>query len=147
MSKEADSCPALCRSSACAHYVPTLCLCCTRSSVQKFFPVEVVFITIVPCSSCCGSSSAGEFLLSHCNAASINNSLLAGLPTKDSLLSTATSESPVTSTVSSSWSPQLADSLPKAVVRVIGKLHFQHHFMNPVQRLLTRFFFSSGRFC
>ena len=39
--------------------------------MQKFFPVEVVFITIVPCSSCCGSSSAGEFLLSHCNAASI----------------------------------------------------------------------------
>ena len=78
---------------------------------------------------------------------STNNSLLAGLPAKDSLLSTATSESPVTSTVSSSWSPQLADSLPKAVVRAIGKLHFQHHFMNPVQRLLTRFFFSSGRFC
>ena len=51
---------------------------------------------------------------------STNNSLSAGLPTEDSLPSTATSESPVSSTASSSWSPQLADSLTEAVVRAIG---------------------------
>ena len=51
---------------------------------------------------------------------STNNSLSAGLSTKDSLPSTATSESPVTSKASSSWSPQLADSLTEAVVRAIG---------------------------
>ena len=133
---------------ACAHHVPTLCLCCTQSSVQKFFPVEVVFITIVPCSSCCVCPLLESFcfpiVMPH-PSCSTNNSLLAGFPTKDSLLSTATSESPVTSTVSSSWSPQLADSLPKAVVRAIGKLHSCHHLMNPEQSLLTRFFFSSGR--
>ena len=53
-------------------------------------------------------------------ACSTNKSLLVGLPTKDSLLSTATSKSPVTSTASSSWSPQLANYLTKAVVRAIG---------------------------
>ena len=51
---------------------------------------------------------------------STNNSLSAGLPTKDSLPSTATSESFVSSTASSSWSPQLADSLTEAVVQAIG---------------------------
>ena len=51
---------------------------------------------------------------------STNNSLSAGLSTKESLPSTATSESPVTSKASSSWSPQLADSLTEAVVRAIG---------------------------
>ena len=51
---------------------------------------------------------------------STNNSLSAGLPTEDSLPSTATSESPASSTASSSWSPQLADSLTEAVVRAIG---------------------------
>ena len=51
---------------------------------------------------------------------STNNSLSAGLPTEDSLPSTAASESPVSSTASSSWSPQLADSLTEAVVRAIG---------------------------
>ena len=51
---------------------------------------------------------------------STNNSLSAGLPTEDSLPSTATSESPVSSTASSSWSPQLADSLTEAVVWAIG---------------------------
>ena len=40
-----------------------------------------------------------------------------GFPTPDSLPSTATSESPVTSTVSSSWSPQLGDSFTETVVR------------------------------
>ena len=40
-----------------------------------------------------------------------------GFPTPDSLLSTATSESPVTSTASSSWSPQLGDSFTETVVR------------------------------
>ena len=51
---------------------------------------------------------------------STNNSLSAGLPTKGSLPSTATSESPVTRTASSSWSLELADSLTEAVVRAIG---------------------------
>ena len=51
---------------------------------------------------------------------STNNSLSAGLPTEDSLPSRATSESPVTSTASSSWSPQLDDSFTEAVVRAIG---------------------------
>ena len=51
---------------------------------------------------------------------STNNSLSAGLPTEKSLPSTATSESPVSCTASSSWSPQLADSLTEAVVRAIG---------------------------
>ena len=51
---------------------------------------------------------------------STNNSLSAGLPTEDSLPSTATSKSPVSSTASSSWAPQLADSLTEAVVRAIG---------------------------
>ena len=51
---------------------------------------------------------------------STNNSLSAGLPTEDSLPYTATSKSPVTSTASSSWSPQFADSLTEAVVRAIG---------------------------
>ena len=50
---------------------------------------------------------------------STNNSLSAGLPTKDFLPSTATSESPVTSTASSSWWSQLADSLTEAVARAI----------------------------
>ena len=40
-----------------------------------------------------------------------------GFPTPDSLPSTATSESPVTSTASSSWSPQLGDSFTEIVVR------------------------------
>ena len=51
---------------------------------------------------------------------STNNSLSVGLPTEDSLPSTATSESPVSSTTSSSWSPQLADSLTEAVVQANG---------------------------
>ena len=92
--------------------------------MSKFFLVEVVFITVVPRSSCCGSSSAREFSVVLCNAArpsrSTNNSLSAGLPTEDSLPSTAASESPVSSTASSSWSPQLADSLTEAVVRANG---------------------------
>ena len=54
-----------------------------------------------------------------CPSCSTNNSLSAGLPTEDSLPSTATSESFVSSTASSSWSPQLADSLTEAVVRAI----------------------------
>ena len=90
--------------------------------MKKFFLVEVVFVTVVPRSSCCVSSSAGEFLIVLGNAASISldNSLSAGFPTKDSLPSTAMSESPVTSRASSSWSPQLADLLTEAVVRAIG---------------------------
>ena len=55
-----------------------------------------------------------------CPSRSTNNSLSAGLPTKDSLPSMTTSESPASSTASSFWSPQLADSLTKAVVRAIG---------------------------
>ena len=51
---------------------------------------------------------------------STNNSLSVGFSTQDSLPPTATSESPVTSTASSSWSPQLAGSLIDAVVRAIG---------------------------
>ena len=51
---------------------------------------------------------------------STNNSLSAGFPTEDSLPSTATSESPLTSTASSPWSPHLADSLNEAVIRAIG---------------------------
>ena len=62
-----------------------LCLHCTQSFVSvawhgvavafllvlsKFFLVEVVFVTVVPHCSCCGSSSAGEFLVVLCNAAS-----------------------------------------------------------------------------
>ncbi|CAH3166588.1 unnamed protein product [Porites evermanni] len=51
---------------------------------------------------------------------STNNSLSAGLPTEDSVPSTAMSEDSVSGTSSSSWSPQLADSLTEAVVRAIG---------------------------
>ena len=83
----------------------------------------MVFVTVVPRRYCCGSSSAGEFLFSFVMPRpfrSTNNSLSVGFPTQDSLPSSATSESPVTSTASSSWSPQLAGSLTDAVVRVIG---------------------------
>ena len=31
--------------------------------LSKFFLVEVVFVTVVPHCSCCGLSSAGEFLV------------------------------------------------------------------------------------
>ena len=83
----------------------------------------MVFVTVVPRSSLRGSSSAGEFLFSFVMprpSRSTNNSLSVGFPTQDSLPSSATSESPVTSTASSSWSPQLAGSLTDAVVRAIG---------------------------
>ena len=83
----------------------------------------MVFVTVVPRSSRCGSSSAGEFLFSFVMPRplpSTNNSLSVGFPTQDSLPSSATSESPVTNTASSSWSPQLAGSHTDAVVRAIG---------------------------
>ena len=73
---------------------------------------------------------------------STNNSLSAGLPTEDSLPSMATSESSVSSTASSSWSPQLADSLTEAVVRAIGKPIpplFHRSRETPPRRLLLRF--------
>ena len=74
--------------------------------MQKFFLVEVVFVTVVPRSSCCGSSSAGEFFVFLCNAASIALDL-------QKLIGALSYPSPVTSTASSSWSPQLADSLTR----------------------------------
>ena len=57
-----------------------------------------------------------SFAMSHPSRLT-NNSLSVGFPTPDSLPSTATSESPVTSTASSSWSPQLGDSFTETVVR------------------------------
>ena len=75
--------------------------------MQKFFLVEVVFVTVVPRSSCCGSSSAGEFFVFLCNAASIALDL-------QKLIGALSYPSPVKSTACSSWSPQLADSLTEA---------------------------------
>ena len=73
----------------------------------------MVFVTVVPRSSCCGSSSAGECFVFLCNAASIALDL-------QKLIGALSYPSPVKSTACSSWSPQLADSLTEAVVRAIG---------------------------
>ena len=108
-------------------------------SVQKFFPVEVVFVTVVPRSSCCGSSSAGEFFVFLCNAASIALD-------QQKLIGALSYPSHVTSTASSSWSPQLADSLTEAVLRAIRN-SIPDRFIDPEQRPLARLFFGSGRFC
>ena len=105
-------------------------------SVQKFFLVEVVF---VPRSSCCGSSSAGEFFVFLCNAASIALDL-------QKLIGALSYPSPVKSTACSSWSPQLADSLTEAVLRAIRN-SIPDRFIDPEQRPLARFFFGCGRFC
>ena len=54
------------------------------SSSVAFFLVEVVFVTVVPRSSCSGSSSAREFLVVLCNAASISldqQQLISVIPT------------------------------------------------------------------
>ena len=40
--------------------------------LSKFFLGEVVFANVLPRCSCCGSSSAGEFLVVLCNAVSIS---------------------------------------------------------------------------
>ena len=109
------------------------------SSVQKFFPVEVVFVTVVPRSSCFCSSFAGEFFVFLCNVASIALD-------QQKLIGTLSYPSPVTSTASSSWSPQLADSLTEAVLRAIRN-SIPDRFIDPEQRPLARLFFGSGRFC
>ena len=108
--------------------VAFLLILCKTFFPSKWFSLQS-FLVVPP---------AGEFFVFLCNAASITLD-------QQQLIGALSYPSPVTSTASSSWSPQLADSLTEAILRAIRN-SIPDRFTDPEQRPFARFFFGSGRF-